>query len=461
VFVPAHQFYVATYGTPNGDGSLENPWDMQTALNQPASVQPGDEIWVRGGTYAGSFTSRLSGTASQPIVVRSYPGELASLDGAAGNGTYVLQIVGTYTWFWGLDITDSDTMRNDPTGTLTRPDGILIQDGALGYKIINCTVHDCADGIAAYNQSTTASDTEIHGCLSYNNGWQGSHGGVGHAIYFHNRAPTATIENTICFNSYGFGMQIYGSSAAYANYVQLLNNDIFNNGILNTGGDGVQQILLGTNGNIAQSPVITGNTIYSSILLNADGYPSGSSASQCLELGWWRAGVANATLTGNYLYSNYSGIELNNTSGTGITFADFSGNVLAGNNRQCYGDNMTYDPSAWNTMIDGKPTTNFVAVRPNDYEPGRANITVFNWQGLPSVSVDVSSAGLAVGQAYQVVDAQNFYGGPILTGVYTGAPISLPMTLTAVAQPVGNAPKPAQHTGAEYGSFVILPGTTN
>src|SRR5262249_4151306 len=53
------------------------------------------------------------------------------------------------------------------------------------------------------------------------------------------------------------------------------------------------------------------------------------------------------------------------------------------------------------------------------------------------------------------------FGGPIYRGVYTGAPISLPMTLTAIAQPVGNAPKAAQHSGLDYGSFVILPGMTN
>ena len=107
------------------------------------------------------------------------------------------------------------------------------------------------------------------------------------------------------------------------------------------------------------------------------------------------------------------------------------------------------------------PTQNQIFVRPNVYEPGRANITVFNWQDLQAVSVDVSSAGLSVGQAFEVVDTQNFFGGPILTGVYTGGVISLPMTGTAVAQPVGDAPFPAVHTGIGYGSFVLLPITTN
>ena len=60
--------------------------------------------------------------------------------------------------------------------------------------------------------------------------------------------------------------------------------------------------------------------------------------------------------------------------------------------------------------LSNKPSANKVLVRPNAYETGRANITVFNWQDLNSVAVDVSSAGLSVGQAFQVVDTQNFFG---------------------------------------------------
>ena len=31
--------------------SFGNPWDLDTALSQPSSVQPGDVIWLLGGTY--------------------------------------------------------------------------------------------------------------------------------------------------------------------------------------------------------------------------------------------------------------------------------------------------------------------------------------------------------------------------------------------------------------------------
>jgi hypothetical protein len=72
---------VAVNGSSSGNGSINNPWDLQTALNQPSSVQPGATIYLRGGIYRGKFVSQLSGSQSAPIVVRSYPGEWAVLDG--------------------------------------------------------------------------------------------------------------------------------------------------------------------------------------------------------------------------------------------------------------------------------------------------------------------------------------------------------------------------------------------
>src|SRR5213078_3276221 len=58
------------------------PWNLATALSGGnGKVQPGDTVWLRGGTYAGQFRSTLTGTAAAPIVVRQYPGERAIIDG--------------------------------------------------------------------------------------------------------------------------------------------------------------------------------------------------------------------------------------------------------------------------------------------------------------------------------------------------------------------------------------------
>src|SRR5208282_5470500 len=51
ISVRASTFYISPTGTAGGDGSINNPWDVYTAFNQPASVKPGDTLWLRGGIY--------------------------------------------------------------------------------------------------------------------------------------------------------------------------------------------------------------------------------------------------------------------------------------------------------------------------------------------------------------------------------------------------------------------------
>jgi hypothetical protein len=68
-------YFAATDGTSGGDGSIGDPFDLQTALAN-VSMTTGDTLWLRGGTYYGKFTSILTGGT-----VRSYTGEWAIIDG--------------------------------------------------------------------------------------------------------------------------------------------------------------------------------------------------------------------------------------------------------------------------------------------------------------------------------------------------------------------------------------------
>jgi hypothetical protein len=105
--VPQSQggFYVSPNGSANGDGSINNPWDLQTALSQPAAVKPGDTIWIRGGTYHGDFTSNLTGTADKPIIVRPYQGEHVQIDTYDGTNTLnYFYVYGDYTQYRDLEI---------------------------------------------------------------------------------------------------------------------------------------------------------------------------------------------------------------------------------------------------------------------------------------------------------------------------------------------------------------------
>ena len=79
----------------------------------------------------------------------------------------------------------------------------------------------------------------------------------------------------------------------------------------------------------------------------------------------------------------------------------------------------------------GRPTGTKVFVFPNKYEKGRANVAVFNWDGLDKVEVDLSKA-LTVGLKYSVYNCLDVkqtlaLAKPVLRGTYAGGAIPLPM----------------------------------
>ena len=107
-----------------------------------------------------------------------------------------------------------------------------------------------------------------------------------------------------------------------------------------------------------------------------------------------------------------------------------------------------------NTYLSSRPSGTRIVIRPNQYEAGRAHVTVYNWDLMSTVSVDLTGI-LAVGTAFEVHNAADFFGAPVLVGTYAGGSITLPMTGLSVAAPVGLTAPPA--TGPELNVFVVLP----
>lgn len=100
--------------SPTGSGtacSQTTPCSLNEGLNQ---AQPGDEVVLRGGTYyEGEMDLPRSGTTDAPIVIRSYEGEAAILDGAdPGTFSWTAQGGGVYR-----------TTVNEPDPHLVMADG--------------------------------------------------------------------------------------------------------------------------------------------------------------------------------------------------------------------------------------------------------------------------------------------------------------------------------------------------
>jgi hypothetical protein len=431
--VSGTDFFASPAGTSDADGSIANPWNLQHALNQGSGVQPGDTIWLRGGTYAGTFVSYLNGTAASPIVVRQYPGERATLDGGNSAGTAVMSVRGSYTWFWGFEVMSSDPARQSSQSggspsDIHRGDGMQIwQTGDHpGFKFINLVIHDARLGISFWKE---AIDAEINGCLIYYNGWNGTDRGHGHGIYTQNQTGTKHIIDNVIFENFDHGIQAYGSDAAYLDNYDIEGNTFSSDGIIATP-DGGRNLLIGGD-SMAQNLTIANNLLY---------YKSTVSPDSAFQLGYG-AGCSNAVVTDNYVSNNtfFDGGCLPVTM-TGNTFYGATG----GFPQSQYPDN-TYD--------EAQPSGVKVFVRPNAYEAGRANITVFNWPHQASVDVDLSGAAY-VGGAYEIRNAQDFFGTPVASGIYDGSLVTVPLTGLTVASPVG-WPAPGV-TGPEFNVFVLL-----
>lgn len=90
-------FYVAPNGNDSAAGTETAPFaSLERALSQAG---PGDLIYLRGGSYFPAEMTQIrgTGTASQPIVIQSYPGELPVINGRdvpAGN----IEHASTPTW---------------------------------------------------------------------------------------------------------------------------------------------------------------------------------------------------------------------------------------------------------------------------------------------------------------------------------------------------------------------------
>ncbi len=430
--VSAAEFYASPTGTTStapGTGTITTPWALATALAQPAAVHAGDTIWLRGGTYTGLFTSHLMGTSSLPIVVRQYPGERARLDGnvnplVLGTNSYVLWVSGGYTWYWGFEVMDSNPNRYNPTSGSNPVDA---RDGGVGVfapgiKIINLVIHDAGEGLDPWSPAV---DAECYGNLIYYNGWSAPDRGHGHGMYAQNLGygGSKLIKNNILFDQFGYNLHAYGSGTS-----GFINSRVEGNVWWRGTG-----LVGGESGFDIGGTSVTGNIAWAAQLT------MGYSTTKC----------ANVAVSGNYL-ANLGGVVFSPGStgcraGETITTNTFVGD-LNGFAQSDYPNNTYYAKTS-------PPTQDKVTILPNTYEPGRAAIVVNNWDGSATQAVDLTGV-VSPGAAYEIRNAQNFYGPPIVSGTYAGGSVTLPMTGLTPATPVGYAAPPS--TGPAFGTFVVL-----
>jgi hypothetical protein len=463
------EFHVSPEGKPSGSGSADSPWDLATALAPPPAVRPGDTIWLHQGSYTGNFTSKLAGTPAAPIVVRQYSGETATLCGVDAKPTPVLRIEGSATWFEDFTITNSNSVR---TFSAPLPDSQVLRNRAVDVygsntKLINLIIHDAGQGAGLWSQ---AADTELYGCIIYNNGVLAPDRGHGHGVYMQNDHGVKILRDNILFNEFGSLLQAYGSAAASIRNIRMEGNVAFNGRFIVGGANPAEDILFRSNFFYRTRPGFGYDSKANQRLTIEDNYlPSG------VNFNWWR----DVTVRNNTFYDMVQDGQSKTIAVTlapGGTTADYTidhntyfQSYENGNDFYVrfprYGANYTfpkwqqelgYDKSSVYHTAAGQRVgpPNAVFVRRNEYDQARAHVIIYNWEHRDTVDVDVSALGLRPGDSWELRNVQNYLLESV-SGVYAGGPIQVPMNKWTVAKPFGYEKPLGRSTFPEFGVFVL------
>lgn len=506
-------FIVSPTGSASGNGSILSPWDLQTALNHPSAVQPGDTIYLRGGVYnvpttTLGFRSWLTGTASAPIRVMSYPGEWAVIDGNVSfssiKSTVILRIDGAHAWFMNFEITNTETGTRKISITGSNPPerrANSIDDAGMGTKIINLVIHDTGQGIAAAND---VNGNEYYGNIVYNNGWDAPDRRHGHGNYIQNASGSKFLEENFFFNQFGDNSTVYTGSGLAGGRNLVWKGNIFFNGGMSWWGPNISNLIVRENFTYNQ-PFKVGNNLNmrnTSADIQYNYFMAGVFLDELAETvtfknnsvwyggndGIVRLQVKNFWVPAKFTFNNnlyykgginppngqfrvdYRGAKnkvqivrrfngsfaYNRTSGSQAAAYEYT--------RKSWQDDFQFDLNS--TYIDAAPTGTKVFVRPNRYSAGRANIIVYNWNQASAVSVNVASI-LSPGDTYELHNVQDYFGD-VQTGTYPGGPITVSMVGRTRAKPIGYDQTTGWYhdplipsTFPIFGAFVLIRTSSN
>jgi hypothetical protein len=447
-FKPKKEFFVS----PNGNGSGNSESDPMSFNSAISSAEPGDLYWLLDGTYTGLIKLTRDGSPSDPIVYRAKRGDHVTINGS-------VQIDANFNWIWGMEVTD-------PSGVADIGGIEMYGDGV---HAINNIVHDQfgKPGIGSWD---TGKGQVVYGNIVYS---QISNGNNPHNLYTQNDykenkykyivgnmlldANDAT-QNTYNFHAYTEKNFISGF------YVK---NNIIGNG----------EFLIGGYNTPADHEVVVSNYFYNARTQFGYGVPSQIKMKKNymgrtpLWIKWfWGDGEtefpqsdANAISKNEIVYPGGNHIEFRTSAftegGLCTGCVKIKSNDVINNNKYSppfyasfFADDddrgaIKFDEWKAATADAGngfdknsselkEVTPHRTFVIPNDYENGRGHLAVYNWDGSSTVSANLSEV-VSNGQNFRVLDAENVFGAPVVSGVYKG-PVDIPMG------------------GKEFGAFLIL-----
>ncbi|MDN3203622.1 T9SS type A sorting domain-containing protein [Algoriphagus sediminis] len=485
----AEKKFVAPNGDPSNSGTLESPWSLAHGLSISSGISAGDSLILLDGTYEGNYVSEISGSQGNPIIVLAQnPGKAIFDVGKNRTAETALTINGSYTWFVGLHVTSSSTIKksDESNGNATIPYESGIAVFGDFNKLINCWVYDVVGG--GLELWRTGLNLEVYGCVIFNNGYQGQFRGTGHGMYIqHDDVDRPKIiQNNFVFQNASQGINIFTTNPPNAG-VNVTGNVSFNTGVTV---DFVPALFrpphnfsIGSQNNISLEMRVSDNIFYSD-LQGGRLQPNGVSN---VTLGRTFFPNSDFRFTGNVLYGGRNQIELlpltrlrltgntlYNTHGAFVNFLDdddksfpsatwdqnkyvnIIGEDSAFDDLTFQGWKDEYGFDSGSTLLNSPDKSTEVLVTKNAYDPSLYYVTILNLEGLDEVAIDFSGEGIIEGQRYLIRDVQNpFDEDQAVSGEYGGGSITFPMTWNESLQPKGNIPHQVVHSDKTFGTFIL------
>lgn len=366
--------------TKAGYGTITNPLSLSDACDY--IIEPGDTVYLRGGTYNGDFVISISGTAENPITFEPYQAEQVVIDGQLDiEGDYII-INGKYQ----LTVMDSNTdSRYHPSDDYPTwmTDGIEVN--GTGVQVRNCIIHDMrGNATALWGNSVTQT---LYGCVIYNNGYDDTTRGHGHGVYSNGANSNKTIKHNVMINGFELGLKVYTTSTNIDNHV-VVGNTFANAGVFGSGPDHKWWNMLV--GSIDKDIVANNETVQDNCT-----YHTNVNVSNYLG---YSGGITGSTVTGNKFVGP---VAMRMTKESSMTF---TGNTFAGNIEE-----FTAAEYADNTYATFANMGNTVHVVPNDYITTAGLVTIYNQAEANTVTVDLTTlTGLGVGDVVHVHNVQDF-----------------------------------------------------
>jgi len=471
----AANFHVAPAGHSFGSGSVDQPYDLVTALSGSVG-KPGDTFWLHDGVYPiGNLETKIHGAPNQPITFRQMSGERAQVVGSLNLWDSIGYVIFREFEFYSGQLGRVSTQTGvgfNPTDLPNFKSGIQVY--APNFSFINLVVHDTVR--SAFYTSTEATNTLIYGCIVYNVGWVSPDNAEGHSFYLQGAGE---VSDCIAFNSTGVNFHLYANSeGSWLRNMTVDGNVAFGAGTLQQVRPSRDWIVGVDKPSIAADNIVVKNNM-SFVTADPITLPQvqlgreNMNGTIVVSSNYWPEGIVlnnwnNVTASGNVIEPRNSDAAVELQQNLTKTVGRWDNNYYSQplNREKFRSGSMNCNFADWkkNTGFDsassckpGRLSSPQIFVRPNRYEPGRANIVVYNWDNSLKVSVDVRSL-LDVGAAYEVRNAQDFFSPPVLTGTFDGQPLQLPMTGLTVARPMAALRTPPP-TGPAFNVFVLLPKT--